>query len=306
VTMSRKSGVLAAIGDTPMVRLDRIFPQDNVEVWAKIEASNPGGSVKDRPALAMIQRAEEMGWLRAGGTIVEPTSGNMGIGLAIVAAAKGYRLILTMPESMSEERQRLLTLLGAEVELTPADEGMNGAVRAAQEMAEQCGHYMPDQFGNPANPDIHRRTTAQEILRDLSGPAEYCVFGVGTGGTIMGVGQVLRGQWQDVQVVAVEPEESPVLSCGQSGSHGIQGIGAGFVPDIVDRDIIDEIVTISESVAWKFVDRLAKMEGLLVGVSSGAAVAAVDILARRLDPERPPARMVTLLPDTAERYLSIL
>lgn len=289
-----------------MVRLDRLFPAEGIEVWAKLESANPGGSVKDRPALGMILRAERRGELNGGDTIVEPTSGNMGIGLAIVAAVRGYRLVLTMPESMSEERTRLLRILGAEVHLTSAEDGMTGAVRAAEQMVARHGYFMPDQFANPANPAIHRRTTAQEILRDMDDPADYCLFGVGTGGTITGVGEVLKEHWEDVCVVGVEPEESPVLSGGESGSHGIQGIGAGFVPSILDQSLIDEVITVSEAQAWDYVHRLAETEGLLVGVSSGAAVAAVHALTERLSGVASPVRVVTLLPDTGERYLSLL
>ncbi len=304
--MNTEVGVLTAIGDTPMVRLDRLFPAEGIEVWAKLESANPGGSVKDRPALGMILRAERRGELNGGDTIVEPTSGNMGIGLAIVAAVRGYRLVLTMPESMSEERTRLLRILGAEVHLTSAEDGMTGAVRAAEQMVARHGYFMPDQFANPANPAIHRRTTAQEILRDMDDPADYCLFGVGTGGTITGVGEVLKEHWEDVCVVGVEPEESPVLSGGESGSHGIQGIGAGFVPSILDQSLIDEVITVSEAQAWDYVHRLAETEGLLVGVSSGAAVAAVHALTERLSGVASPVRVVTLLPDTGERYLSLL
>ncbi len=295
--------ILAAVGRTPMVRLERLSGSSGASVWAKVEGRNPGGSVKDRVALAMVEAAEAEGLLRPGGTIVEPTSGNTGVGLALVAAVKGYRLVLVMPENMSLERRRLLRAYGARVELTPAAEGMPGAVRRAAELARSDpSWYMPDQFSNPANPEVHRRTTAPEILAALGRRVDAFVAGVGTGGTLTGVGQVLRRECPGVRVVAVEPASSPVLSGGRPGPHAIQGIGAGFVPAVLDRGVIDEVVTVGDEEAREMTGRLAREEGLLCGLSSGAAVRAALEVARRLGRGRV---VVTVLPDTGERYLSM-
>lgn len=295
--------ILAFIGNTPLVRLSRLVKANSAEVYAKLESKNPGGSVKDRIALAMVEDAEARGLLKPGSIIVEPTSGNTGIGLAIVAAVKGYRLILTMPEDMSLERQRLLEWLGAELVLTPALEGMSGAVFAAQEMAEQKGYFMPQQFINPANPDVHRRTTAREIIRDLNGRIDAFVAGVGTGGTLTGVGETLKKEIPGVKVVAVEPAQTAVLSGGRPGLTKIQGLGAGFIPGILNRDIIDEIITVADASAIETANRMAREEGVLCGFSSGAAVFAALDVAKRLGPGH---TVVTILPDTGERYLTML
>jgi cysteine synthase len=296
--------VLELIGHTPLVRLNRLPKPDGAVVVAKVEALNPGGSVKDRIALSMVEDAERQGLLRPGGTLVEPTSGNTGIGLAIAAAVKGYRLILTMPDDMSVERQRLLARLGAEIHLTPAIEGMTGAVFAAQELVREHPDYvMPQQFQNPANPEAHRRGTAVEILEALDGQKlDAFVAGVGTGGTLTGVGEVLKAKIAGVRVVAVEPARSPVLSGGRARPHAIQGIGASFVPGVLNRDIIDEIITVRDEDAIAWSRRLAREEGLLAGISAGAAVFAACGVAAALTRQQ---LVLTVLPDTGERYLSL-
>jgi cysteine synthase A len=298
------SNVLALVGRTPLVELARFGAGLPARLVAKLESANPGGSVKDRIAVAMIEDAEARGVLRPGTGIVviEPTSGNTGIGLAMVAAAKGYQVTFTMPESMSLERRALLVAYGAHLELTPAAKGMPGAVARAQELAAEHGYFMPQQFENPANPEIHRTTTAQEIWHDTDGGLDVFVSGVGTGGTITGVGQVLKRKKPGTYVVAVEPAESPVLSGGKPGPHGIQGIGAGFVPRVLDTEIFDEIVTVNVDQARAASRRLACTEGILAGVSSGAALHAGTVLARR--PEHKGQLIVVVLPDTGERYLS--
>ena len=295
--------VLDLIGGTPMVRLRRLPRAGGAVVVAKLESLNPGGSVKDRIALAMLEDAERRGLLRPGATIVEPTSGNTGIGLAMAAAVKGYRLILTMPDDMTVERQRLLTRFGAEIHLTPAIEGMTGAVFAAGELVrEHPDYFMPQQFQNPANPEVHRRTTALEILEAVDGRLDVFIAGVGTGGTLTGVGEVLKEKVPAVRVVAVEPASSPVLAGGRARPHAIQGIGASFVPGVLNREIIDRIFAVrdDDAVAWS--RRLSREEGLLVGVSAGAAAFAACAVAAELGPEQ---LVVTVLPDTGELYLSL-
>jgi cysteine synthase A len=296
--------ILEAVGVTPMVELGRVAPEGAATVFGKIEAFNPGGSVKDRICLSMIEAAERDGLLRPGGLIVEPTSGNTGIGLALVAAVKGYSCILTMPDSMSLERRQVLESYGAQVELTPAEEGMEGAIRRAEEiLAENENAFMPQQFMNPANPEVHRRTTAHEILAALGGRDVHAfVAGVGTGGTVTGVGQVLKERFPFVRIVAVEPANSAVLSGGRPGPHKIQGLGAGFVPDVVDRSVIDEVLPVRDRDAWDMKGRLAREEGLLVGISAGAAVVAALDVARRLGTGK---NVVVILPDYGDRYFSL-
>jgi cysteine synthase A len=295
--------VLDLVGHTPMVRLNRVPKAGGAVVLAKMESQNPGGSVKDRIGVAMVEDAERRGVLKPGGTLVEPTSGNTGIGLAMVAAVKGYRLILTMPDDMSVERQRLLARFGAEIHLTPAIEGMTGAVFAASELVrEHPEYFMPQQFQNAANPDIHRRTTAVEILEQTEGRIDAFVAGVGTGGTITGVGEVLKQKVPGVQIVAVEPARSPVLSGGKFRPHAIHGIGASFVPGVLNRAVIDRIIQVRDEDATVWSRRLCREEGLLVGISAGAAAFAACAVAGELGPEQV---VVTVLPDTGERYLSL-
>jgi cysteine synthase A len=295
--------VLELIGNTPLVRLSRVTPEGAAEVLGKMESLNPAGSVKDRIALAMIEAAEKAGDIKPGDTIVEPTSGNTGIGLAMVCAVKGYKLILTMPEDMSIERRRLLTRFGAQLVLTPAIEGMTGAVFAAQEYCKKNkSYFMPQQFNNLANPDVHRRTTAREILAATEGRIDAFVAGVGTGGTITGVGEVIKAERPGALIVAVEPSKSPVLAGGKAGIHGIQGIGASFVPGVLNQSVYDELIEVKDEDAFTTTGRLTREEGLLVGISSGANVWASLQVARRLGPGK---RVVTMLCDTGERYLSV-
>jgi len=294
--------IFATVGRTPLVELRRIVPGNGARVLAKLESRNPGGSVKDRIALAMIEAAEREGKLVPGGLVVEPTSGNTGIGLAWVCAARGYRCLLTMPETMSVERRALLAHLGAEIVLTPGAEGMPGAIRRAEEIAAETGAFRPDQFGNPANPRVHGETTGPEIWEDTGGKIDAFVAGVGTGGTITGIGRFLRERRPGIRIVAVEPAESPVLSGGKPGPHGIQGIGAGFVPAVLDTGLLDEVVRASTDEAIDAARRLASEEGILVGISSGAALHAALAVAAR--PEFAGKTVVTLFPDTGERYLS--
>lgn len=297
------SSVLELVGGTPLVRLNRIPKPGGATVLAKLESLNPGGSVKDRIALAMVEDAERRGALKAGATLVEPTSGNTGIGLAMVCAVRGYRLILTMPDDMSAERQRLLARYGAEIHLTPAIEGMTGAVFAAQEICrEHPEYFMPMQFENPANPEAHRRTTALEILDATDERLDVFVAAVGTGGTVTGVGEILKERLPGVRVVGVEPARSPVLTGGRFRPHGIQGIGASFVPGILNRAVLDDIIPVRDEDATTMARRLAREEGLLVGISSGANVFAACQVAETLPGDQV---VVTVLCDTGERYLSV-
>jgi cysteine synthase A len=296
---------LDTIGATPVVRLAKLAKAENVkaEILGKCEFFNPLSSVKDRIGLAMIDHLEASGQLKPGGTLVEPTSGNTGIALAFVAAAKGYRLILTMPESMSIERRKMLRLLGAELELTPAARGMSGAIQRAEQLVKEIPNaIIPQQFSNPANPDIHRRTTAEEIFKDCGGKLDYFVSGVGTGGTISGVGETLKPRIPGLKVIAIEPEDSPVISGGQPGPHKIQGIGAGFIPENLHRDVIDEVLTVSNANAFAMARKAARIEGMPVGISSGAALTVACELGRR--PGMEGKRILAILPSFAERYLS--
>jgi cysteine synthase A len=289
------------IGNTPIVELGRIAPEGSARIVAKLESLNPGGSVKDRICLAMILAAERQGLIKPGDTIIEATSGNTGIGLALVAATRGYRLILTMPDTMSEERRALLRAYGAELVLTPDTKGMHGAIREAERLLrEHPEYFMPQQFTNPENPDAHRRTTARELLEQCP-DLDAFVAGVCTGGTISGVGSVLKASRSQMRIVAVEPAASPVLSGGAPGYHAIQGIGAGFVPEILRTDLIDQIITITDEEAAAFTRRLAREEGILVGISSGATCAAASRVAQELGPEK---TVVAVLCDTGQRYLS--
>lgn len=305
--MNIKRDLIETIGNTPLVALSRLAAayQSVAEIVAKVERFNPGGSVKDRAALGMILAAEQNGSLARGGTIIEPTSGNTGVGLAWIARLKGYHVILTMPESMSLERRKLLQASGAELVLTPACEGMTGAIRRADELRQSTpGSVILGQFDNPANPEAHESTTAEEIWRDTDGEVDVFVATVGTGGTLTGTARGLKQHRPSVRIVAVEPASSPVLSGGEAGAHAIQGIGAGFVPGNYDAALVDEVLTVTNEDAFRLMRELASMEGLLVGISSGAAVAAALQLARRA--EYAGKRIVVLLPDTGERYLSLL
>jgi len=292
---------LAQIGKTPLIRLEKLPDPGGAVVWGKMEGANPGGSVKDRIALAMIERAEKDGCIKPGDFLVEPTSGNTGIGLSLVCAIRGYRLILTMPETMSLERRRLLGAYGAQLVLTPGSLGMRGAIEEAEAIAAKRNCFMPQQFKNPANPWIHEQTTGPEILEAMGVNIAAFVAGVGTGGTITGVGHVLRKNIPDVQIVAVEPADSAVLSGGEPGPHKIQGIGAGFVPDVLDTQVYQEVITVSNEDAMETARVLARKEGIFVGISSGANVFAALQVAKRLPPG---ANVVTILCDTGERYLS--
>lgn len=293
--------VTELIGNTPLVRLNKLTSENDAEVVLKLESFNPGGSIKDRIAFNMITEAEKSGDIKPGGVLVEPTSGNTGIGIAMVGAAKGYNVVLTMPESMSEERKKMLKAYGAELVLTPAGEGMKGSIAKAEEIAAERGGFIPSQFNNPANPDIHRKTTAKEIIRDSNGKIDYFVAGVGTGGTLTGTGEKLKEIINNLKVVAVEPENSAVISGNQAGSHKIQGIGAGFIPEVLKTDVIDRIEKVTNEEAFKTAKDLAVKEGILAGISTGAAVAAALKLAKEASSEQ---RIVVIAPDTGERYLS--
>ncbi|MEJ2640396.1 MAG: cysteine synthase A [Desulfosarcinaceae bacterium] len=301
--MTLFTAIDATIGHTPLVRLNRLTSETSAEIYAKLEFFNPLGSVKDRIARSMLGAAEADGKVGPGTLIVEPTSGNTGIGLAFICAARGYRLCLTMPDTMSAERRKLLTHMGAELVLTPGADGMGGAIAKAQEIAAQSSDsFIPDQFGNPANPQAHRETTAEELWADMEGHIDIFISGVGTGGTITGVAQVLKRRNPEFKAIAVEPSASPVLSGGQKGKHKIQGIGAGFIPAVLEREVIDEVVTVSDDDAFATARRLAKEEGIVCGISSGAAVWAALEVARR--PENSGKRMAVILPSTGERYIS--
>jgi cysteine synthase A len=295
--------ITKTVGKTPLVRLNRIQKGLNAEILVKIESFNPLSSVKDRIGVAMIEAAEAAGLISKDTVIIEPTSGNTGIALAFVCAAKGYRLILTMPDTMSMERRHLLSILGAELVLTEGARGMKGAIEKAEELAaSNKNSFIPQQFKNPANPEIHRRTTAEEIWNDTDGRVDYVIAGIGTGGTITGIGEVLKKRKPSVKMIAVEPTDSPVLSGGKPGPHKIQGIGAGFVPDVLNRDVIDEIIQVAHENAGEMARRIAKEEGILVGISSGAALWAALEVAKRKEAEG--KMIVAILPDSGERYLS--
>jgi cysteine synthase A len=297
----KANNILETIGNTPHVRLAKLFPNNNV--WMKLEKANPGASIKDRIALAMIEDAEQKGLLKADSIIIEPTSGNTGIGLALVAAVKGYKIILVMPESMSIERRRLMALYGAEFVLTPREKGMKGAIEKAKELVlETPNAWMPQQFDNPANVEVHRNTTAAEILQDFPEGVDYVITGVGTGGHITGVGEVLKEKFPATKIFAVEPELSPVLSGGTPGPHPIQGIGAGFVPSVLNEAILDGVIQVSKEEAFAFAQKLAKEEGILSGISTGASLAAVSKKLAEISAE---ATILTFNYDTGERYLSI-
>lgn len=301
--MKLHNAIDGTIGKTPLVKLNRTAEGAAGEIYAKLEFFNPLGSVKDRIGASMIDAAEKEGLINPDSLIVEPTSGNTGIGLAFVCAARGYRLCLTMPDTMSNERRKLLTHLGAELLLTPGSKGMPGAIELANEIVSQRENsFMPNQFANPANPDVHRKTTAVEIWEDTGGEVDILVLGVGTGGTITGVGQVIKEKNPDFKVIAVEPADSPILSGGTKGPHKIQGIGAGFIPEILDQSVIDDVVTVSNDDAFDTARQLAKSEGLLCGISSGAAVWAAVQVAQRAESKG--KRIVTVLPSTGERYIS--
>jgi cysteine synthase len=298
----KANNILATIGNTPHVRLNKLYGSQN-EVWMKLEKANPGASIKDRIALAMIEDAEQKGLLKRDSVIIEPTSGNTGIGLALVAAVKGYKITLVMPESMSIERRRLMALYGAEFVLTPREKGMKGAIEKATELtAATPNAWMPQQFDNPANTDIHRKTTALEILQDFPDGLDYYITGVGTGGHITGVAEILKQHFPNLKVFAVEPELSPVLSGGAPGPHPIQGIGAGFAPSILNKNILDGVIQVSKDEAFAYAQRLAKEEGILAGISTGASLAAV---AKKLSEIPAGAKVLTFNYDTGERYLSI-
>lgn len=289
------------IGKTPIVKLNRIVESDSADVYLKLEFMNPGSSVKDRIALAMIEDAEKKGLLKQGDTIIEPTSGNTGIGLAMVAAAKGYKAILVMPETMSIERRNLLRAYGAELVLTPGPEGMGGAIRKATELAKEHGYFIPQQFQNQANPEIHRLTTGPEIVEQMGDQLDAFIAGIGTGGTITGAGEVLKEAYNDIKIYAVEPADSPVLSGGKPGPHKIQGIGAGFVPETLDVEVYDEIIQVKTEQAFEYARRVAKEEGILVGISSGAVIYAATEVAKKLGKGK---KVLVIIPSNGERYLS--
>ena len=293
--------IFGVIGNTPHVRLKNLFPEQ--EVWIKLEKQNPGGSIKDRIAMAMIDDAEKRGILKPGGTIIEPTSGNTGVGLAMIAAVKGYKVIIVMPESMSLERRRLIALYGAELVLTPREKGMKGAIERAEELQKEiAGAWIPQQFKNPANPVIHAATTAQEIIKDFPNGLDYLITGIGTGGHITGVGHELKKKFPSIQVIGVEPVDSPIITEGRSGPHAIQGIGAGFIPETLDVTLLDSVIKITKDEAFDYARRLARTEGILAGISTGASLAAV---AKKISEPDGNKRILTFNYDTGERYLSV-
>lgn len=295
------NSIAELIGQTPIVKLNGITNEDEADIYVKLEFMNPGSSVKDRIALAMIEDAEEKGDIQPGDTILEPTSGNTGIGLAMVAAAKGYKTVLVMPDTMSQERRNLLKAYGAELVLTPGSDGMKGAIKKAEELHEEKGYFMPQQFNNEANPLVHERTTGPEIVEQMGDQLDAFVSGIGTGGTVTGAGKVLKNHFKDIQIYAVEPEGSPVLSGGKGGPHKIQGIGAGFVPEILDTDVYDEVLTVTNEQSFETAREVAKVEGLLGGISSGAAIYAAKEVAKKLGKGK---KVLAVVPSNGERYLS--
>lgn len=299
--MKTAENITQLIGETPIVKLNRTADEDSADIYLKLEFFNPGSSVKDRIALAMVEAAEKDGTLKDGDAIVEPTSGNTGIGLAMVAAAKGYRLVVTMPDTMSLERRNLLKAYGAEIVLTPGAEGMKGAIAKAEQLREENGYFMPQQFENSANPKVHELTTGPEIVKQMADGLDAFVSGIGTGGTITGAGKVLKEHFENIQIYAVEPVDSPVLSGGTPGPHKIQGIGAGFVPTVLDTDIYDEVIQIANEEAFEASREVARQEGILGGISAGAAVAAAKKVAKKLGKGK---KVLAVLPDNGERYLS--
>lgn len=299
----KANNILELIGKTPIVKINTLYAAPDKEIWIKLERTNPGGSIKDRIALAMIEDAEKKGILKTGSVIIEPTSGNTGIGLSLVGAVKGYKVILVMPESMSIERRKLMEVYGAEFELTPREKGMKGAIEKAQELVNTIENaWTPQQFENEANPEIHSHTTAQEILADFPDGLDYVITCVGTGGHISGIAAVLKQKYPDIKIIAVEPELSPVLSGGEPGPHPIQGIGAGFVPKVFKKDLIDEIITVGKEEAFDFTRKLARNEGILTGISTGASLAAI---AKKIDQLPSGSKVLTINYDTGERYLSV-
>jgi len=295
------NSITELIGGTPLVKLQRLVTDEHADVYLKLEYMNPGSSVKDRIALSMIEDAEQKGTLKPGDTIVEPTSGNTGIGLAMVAAAKGYRSLLVMPETMSMERRNLLRAYGAELVLTPGPDGMGGAIQKASELQRENGYFMPQQFENEANPKVHRETTGKELIEQVGDQLDAFVSGIGTGGTITGAGEVLKKKFPNVQLIALEPSDSPILSGGKKGPHKIQGIGAGFIPDILKTDLYDEVMTVSAEQSFEYARRAAREEGILGGISSGAAIYAALEVAKRLGKGK---KVVAIIPSNGERYLS--
>jgi cysteine synthase len=295
------NSIAELVGETPIVKLNRLVDENSADVYLKLEYMNPGSSVKDRIALAMIEAAEEAGALKQDDTIIEPTSGNTGIGLAMIAAAKGYKAVLVMPETMSLERRNLLRAYGADLVLTPGPEGMGGAIRKAEELAQENGYFMPQQFKNEANPDVHRRTTGKEIVEQMGSQLDAFISGIGTGGTVTGAGSVLKEAYPTIQIYAVEPTDSPVLSGGKPGPHKIQGIGAGFIPDILNTEIYDQVIQVKNEEAFEYARRAAKEEGILGGISSGAAIYAALKVAKELGKGK---KVLAIIPSNGERYLS--